>query len=561
MDRKEGKAYRLLYRNHIRKDVVLSTVSGVASTKESLVRHFDRDFPALDIITTKSFQVTPNPGNTGPVVVSPEEGDFGNSVGLRNPGMEYAYSYLSKLRSEGLGKILNVSVSASNPEDFITLVKKFDPVADMIELNFSCPHAAKGFGATIGSDEELVRTYVEKIHSATKDRRSLLIIKLTPNVPSIAKMAEIAIRSGADGVAAINTVGPREYFLDGHEILHNKLGGKGGASGEWVKEIAFDAVRSIRERIGDEPIILSMGGISTSEDVEKMLSCGADSVGIGSALARIHPGLWPSYFEALKKKEDVKSFFTMSHENLEYRKHRVTDISMYDEETVILTLDGESTCRAGEFVFLFLPGLGERPFSVARRKPLSFIIKVKGPFTEGVKKLREGDVIYMRGLSGAPVATEKAEKALLIGGGTGTVVLNLLAEKLEKEGTEMSFRIGVKCLPESGKGLLEDELRKYGKYVVVPDDGIPGRVLETIGKDDVDDKTVYYIVGPTLMMKKGADRLVSLGVSPEKINISVETMTMCGIGMCGECVVGDRLPCREGTFFSWKYITENGVEL
>ena len=53
-----------------------------------------------EIITTKSFQVRPNPGNREPVICETQEGNFGNSVGLRNPGMEVALPQLEKLRQE-----------------------------------------------------------------------------------------------------------------------------------------------------------------------------------------------------------------------------------------------------------------------------------------------------------------------------------------------------------------------------------------------------------------------------------------------------------------------------
>ena len=56
VDRENNKAYRILKGNHLRKNVILSTVSGVATTKEELVRLFDRSVKDVDIITTKSFQ-------------------------------------------------------------------------------------------------------------------------------------------------------------------------------------------------------------------------------------------------------------------------------------------------------------------------------------------------------------------------------------------------------------------------------------------------------------------------------------------------------------------------
>ena len=158
-----SKALELLKKNHLKKRMLLATVSGVASTKAELVELFDKEIPAVDIITTKSFQIVATSGNREPVVCSPSEGDFGNSVGLRNPGMDVAYRELKRIRDKGMRAILNISLAASNVDDFITLAKRFDPIADILELNFSCPHASAGFGASIGTDIDIAREYTEKI--------------------------------------------------------------------------------------------------------------------------------------------------------------------------------------------------------------------------------------------------------------------------------------------------------------------------------------------------------------------------------------------------------------
>ena len=556
----KNRAYETLHLNHKKGNVLLATVSGAVTTKKELISLFDRKVESVDIITTKSFQVKPNRGNPIPFITSPRLGDFGNSVGLRNHGMEMAYKELKALKDNGLRAILNVSVSANSVEDFITLVKKFDDVADMIELNLSCPHAQKGYGASIGQSKELVGIYIRGIREAFPEQKSLLIAKLTPNVENIGEIAKEAIDSGADGIAAINTVGPKEYYLDGKPILHNSLGGKGGASGEWIKEIALSKIKEIRDAIGDDPIILGMGGVSTSEDARNMIRAGADSVGIGSALSRVAMADYEAYFSSIKNGEDASKYLSLYHSNLEYVKHKVIDKTMYSEDTVILTLDGKADCKAGEFCFLFLHSVGERPFSVAKNDPLMFVIKVRGPFTSAIKDLNVGDDIYVRALMGKEIKNKKTENALLIGGGTGTVVLNLLAEKLKKENTRMDIRIALPSLKEGQKGLLEDDLKVYGKYQVVPDDGQPGRVLDTISQADIKGDTASYIVGPSVLMRKAADKLVSLGQDPSLIYISLERNTLCGVGLCGECVCGDKLTCKEGTFVSYDYILKNNLE-
>ena len=391
-------AQKLRY-NHKKGEIILATVSGVATTKPELVRLFDRKIDSIDIITTKSYQVTPNSGNREPIVCSPSAGNFGNSVGLRNPGMDAVYPELEAIRKSGMRALLNVSVSASNPDDFIALVKRFDPIADSIELNFSCPHAAKGFGASIGSDINIAREYAERIAKATSDRKSMLIIKLTPNVDNIGEIAKAVIDAGADGIAAINTVGPKLYIekSSGAPILNNKVGGKGGASGEWVKEKAIEAIREIRAAIGDEPIILGMGGVSKAEDAVRMIEAGADSVGIGSALSRVEPSDWNEYLGCIKRGEDAADL--LSDKNmLEYEKHQVTSVEHHGKDITILTLSGSADCHPGEFAFLWIPGKGEKPFSIARNNPLTFLIKKRGEFTSACAELKAGDYDFSRSI-------------------------------------------------------------------------------------------------------------------------------------------------------------------
>ena len=546
--------------NHKKGRIILSTVSGVGSTKDELIKLFDEKIPSVDIITTKSFQTVPNPGNREPIVCSPSPGDFGNSVGLRNPGMEKALPGIKALREAGLRAILNVSLSASNPEDFITLVKAFDPYADMLELNFSCPHAAAGFGASIGSDKDIAASYVEAIVKAYPERKALLIVKLTPNVPDIAEIAKAVIEKGADGIAAINTVGPKLYIEphSGAPILNNKLGGKGGASGEWVRDEALLCVRKIREAIGDYPIILGMGGVTRPADAKAMIEAGADSVGIGSALARVNPQRWEEYFHSMKSGDDVSSLLA-DDLPLHYTPHEIISMEMH-KDVMVMTLSGNMDAKAGEFVFLWIPGKGEKPFSVAVNDPLTFLIKKRGEFTSALFELKNGDTVYTRGLSGSPMVYKKTERALLIGGGTGAAVLPLIGDMLRKDGTLMDIRVGV-VENDNGKEPLEDVLSSYGKTMFVADDGKPGRVLDTIKPEDVAGDTSCYIVGPGKMMHKAAELLESLGVSDDSIYLSMEKNTMCGIGMCGECVCGGHLPCKEGTFFTWKTLKENKAEL
>ncbi|MGD9926671.1 MAG: dihydroorotate dehydrogenase, partial [Sphaerochaeta sp.] len=367
----------LLSKRHLNPDapVLLGTVSGVASTKPRLITYFDEKVQAISIITTKSFQVEVNPGNREPVICETSVGNFGNSVGLRNPGMEQALYELRKLRKEhSFSSYLNVSLSANSVEDFITLVKAFDEVADLVELNFSCPHASVGYGASIGCDQNIAAEYVRLIKEATKECKAPLFVKLTPNVDDIGLIAKAVVDSGADGLVAINTVGPIVHKDPGSglPILQNKLGGKGGSSGHHIYERALSAIREIRQACGDDVPLIGMGGVSSGSEAAALMASGADAVGIGSALGTVDQRTWPEYLAAVKREaeailhgdgsvQEQSPSYIINHRQMAYVKHQVLKSEQYGKDTRIITLDGTLDCKAGQFAFLWIPTIGEKP--------------------------------------------------------------------------------------------------------------------------------------------------------------------------------------------------------
>ncbi len=567
---------RLLRGRHLdpSQELLLSTVSGVASTKPALIKFFDREVPAVSIITTKSFQVTVNPGNREPVICETETGVFGNSVGLRNPGMEQALSELQRLRATySFLSLLNVSLSANTIEDFITLVKAFDEVADLVELNFSCPHVSSGYGAAIGCDPTIAASYVQAIKEATRECTAPLFIKLTPNVEDIGLIARRAVEAGADGLVAINTVGPIVHIdpVSGTPILQNNLGGKGGLSGRAVYREALQAIKAIREAVGPDVPLIGMGGVFTAEEAAEMIEAGSDAVGIGSALGCVDQRNWPEYLSAIKAGAEARargkvyegraaSSFLIDERQMAYERHIVQDVQQYGASTAIITLDGKLDCKAGQFAFLWLPQVGEKPFSVAHNEPLTFIVKERGPFSQALCALKVGDELFVRGLYGAELENRRTDRAILIGGGTGVAVLPSLARKLKEQGTEMTILIGTSEAAE-GKALLEDELSRYGSFCCIADDGRPGRVLDRLDDLSLSGDEAAYLVGPEIFMAIAARKLLARGIKKEHLSLSMERMTLCGIGMCGECACGDRLTCRWGTFMDWEYLEREAPSL
>lgn len=566
----------LLVKRHLDPEapVLLGTVSGVASTKPRLITYFDSKVSAISIITTKSFQVEVNPGNREPVICETSVGNFGNSVGLRNPGMEQALYEIGKLRKEHtFSSYLNVSLSANSVEDFITLVKAFDEVADLVELNFSCPHASAGYGASIGCDQNIAAEYVRLIKEATKECKAPLFVKLTPNVDDIGVIAKAVMDGGADGLVAINTVGPIVHKDpgSGFPILQNRLGGKGGSSGHHIYERALSAIKEIREACGDAIPLIGMGGVSSGAEAAALIASGADAVGIGSALGTVDQKVWPEYLSSVKREAEAiirgedsvkeqSTTYIIKHRQMAYEKHQVIKREQYGKDTCIITLDGTLDCKAGQFAFLWIPSIGEKPFSVAHNKPLTFIVKNRGPFSADLCGLQVGDEVFVRGLYGAQLNNEITKKALLLGGGTGVAVLPSLAEQLRRQGTEMDILVGTSETVE-GKALLEEELFTYGAFTCIADEGRPGRVLDLLDSISLDDDQACYLVGPEVFMAIACRKLLGRGIKEQNLYLSMERTTLCGIGMCGECACGDRLTCRWGTFMQYDYLAKEAPEL
>ena len=570
--------------------IPIATVSGVASTNTAMIEWFDRETDVA-VITTKSIQLDPNPGYREPIITEPHPGSFGNAVGLKNPGVEAAVEALTTLRRRHtLRARLIVSISGNGVDEFVALAARVAPVADMIELNYSCPHAASGYGADIGRDERAIEEITRAVVAASAG--VAVLVKVTPNVPDIARMAMIACAAGAAGIVAINTVGPERHLHaeTGSPILSHERGGK---SGRWVYETARDAIGAIREAIGAEPLVIGMGGVERREQVRELVRAGADVVGVGSALSRLHQRDWPAYLAALGKGDGTAAAehhpVMRDEAGMRYRAYRVRERRELGEELFELELDGELPFEPGQAVFLWVPGVGEKPFSPALATPATFLIRRRGATTRALGALDVGDTVYARGPYGDGHAPDRGVHAVIVGAGSGMALLPAIGRRVLAAGGTVRALIGTRE-PLAG-GAVEAALRRMGAVTAVPDMGRVGRVLSFIApevttRDDLS-RTRLYIVGPEPFMVAGAalaggttPTLVGEGgvarggesgtdvatrssttphgeaadpdmngvIPLSQIIVSLERPMRCGVGMCGECHCHGRLTCQYGTF-------------
>ena len=560
MPKSKQQTLEFLLENRIK----LGTVSGILTTKPNLIEWVDRNIPEIELITTKSYQVNPNQGNREPIIVEADIGCYGNAVGLKNPGMEQGHKDLAELRKRhDLRSYLNVSLSANCIDDFIKLVKKFEDVADMLELNFSCPHAAAGYGSSIGSDADIVKRYMQEIR---KNTSAILFPKLTPNVENIGEIAKAAIEGGADGISAINTVGPECYIepYTKKPVLYNPDGHVGGRSGEWIKEKAIECIKEIRKYIGKNTPIIGMGGISNGGDIRRMIKAGANVVGLGSIFARVEKEDLANFILSLKadSKNRTKTAedFLSNKRLAEYKPYKISNIRDVCKDLKIFELEGRIDYKASQFAFLWIPEIGEKPFSIAKNEPLTFLVRKKGAFTGAMFGLNIGDEIMIRGPYGKGAPDTFKKNAYIVAGGTGIAVVPKLAEALKKQNKNIKVYFGATKEKEI---IFKDEIERYAAFIPVTDNGVKGRVLgimENNLKNNLNgDNCCFYNIGPAAFMDRAMKIQENLGAYPENIYASLETNNMCGIGLCGECECGGKLTCKEGTFFSLDYLRKNKI--
>ncbi|HEV2116744.1 MAG TPA: dihydroorotate dehydrogenase [Terriglobales bacterium] len=236
------------------------------------------DVVALDKIggfVTKGLSKEPMAGNPTPRLYETAAGML-NAIGLQNIGARaFLQEKLPELRKLNTVVIANVfGHTREDYEETIQLLNEGEGIA-AYELNVSCPNTAAG-GMIFGCDIHLLDDVVSTAKRATWRP---VIVKLSPNVTSIATMAQIAEAAGADAISLVNTF--LAMSIDVETRRPRIANVTAGLSGPAIKPIAVRMVYEAAHAV-DIPVI-GIGGISTAADVVEFLLAGAVAVEIGTA--------------------------------------------------------------------------------------------------------------------------------------------------------------------------------------------------------------------------------------------------------------------------------------
>jgi len=225
---------------------------------------------------------------------------------------------------------------------------------------------------------------------------------------------------------------------------------------------------------------------------------------------------------------------------------RITEVTKENDYITTYKFECSIEARAGQFIMVWIPGVGERPMGVAETSPLTITVAHLGEFTNAMRKLKKGDPISFRGPFGNGFTEpRKDENVLLVGGGTGLVPLYLLGKKAKMKGAKVTVIFGARS-----KSLLfyQNRLKEIAdKLIITTDDGssgLKGTVMEGIKTVKKIDRV--YTCGPEKMMAAVVRWAAEKNIPCEA---SLERHMKCGLGICGSCMIGKYRVCADGPVF------------
>ena len=204
-------------------------------------------------------------------------------------------------------------------------------------------------------------------------------------------------------------------------------------------------------------------------------------------------------------------------------------------------------CKPGQFIMVWLPGIDEKPMAVSyySNKEFAFTSQAIGNFTNELDKLKKDDKLGIRGPYGNSFSIKA--NACVVAGGVGMSSVSTLIDALKNPLIIYGAR--------SKEHLIYLKRYKDKKMIVTTDDGSFGRkgfttdaLNEALSKSKI---KIVYTCGPEIMMKKVFEICQKHKVECEA---SLERYMACGFGICGKCMINDKIVCIDGPIFNSKQL-------
>jgi dihydroorotate dehydrogenase electron transfer subunit len=210
--------------------------------------------------------------------------------------------------------------------------------------------------------------------------------------------------------------------------------------------------------------------------------------------------------------------------------------------------------KPGQFIMLWIPGIDEKPYTISFHSKHQFAITIeaKGLFSQKAIELGKGDLIGIRGPFGNGFDLKDNTEIAVVAGGCGMATLSPLLEKMDQN-QDITFIHGAR----TREYILYPD-RFNIKRLICTDDGSLGHkgfVTDILEQEIVSGRCfdMVYACGPEIMM-------YNVFKICEKHNIdcqiSMERYMRCGFGVCGACVCGRQIVCKDGPVFGTKELKD-----
>jgi len=254
------------------------------------------------------------PGNPRPRMFRlPADRALVNRMGFNNDGAAAAAARLRR-RSRGPrgprgprgGPVVGVNIGKTRavPDqeaaaDYAASARAVADVADYVVVNVSSPNTPglRDLQATDRLRPVLVAVRSALDAGSAGGRRVPLLVKIAPDLAAedVDAVADLAVELGLDGVIATNTTVARGGLAS--SAAEVTAAGAGGLSGPPLREPALAVLRRLRERAGDQLVLIAAGGIETPDDAWERLTAGATLVQAYTGFIYGGP-LWPRRMHA-----------------------------------------------------------------------------------------------------------------------------------------------------------------------------------------------------------------------------------------------------------------------
>ena len=226
-------------------------------------------------IVVKGISLKPMEGNPPPRIVETPCGML-NAIGLANVGLEaFLSEKLPWLQELDTCVIVNIYGHSLDEYGAVAAGLKGVRGISALEVNISCPNVEQG-GMAFGTDPDMAARVTERV---LKETDKPVIVKLSPNVTDIRKIAKAVEKAGAHALSLINTL--TGMAIDVESRMPKLANGSGGLSGPAIRPVAVHMVHQVVRTV-NIPVI-GMGGILEPRDALEFLIAGAGAIQVGTA--------------------------------------------------------------------------------------------------------------------------------------------------------------------------------------------------------------------------------------------------------------------------------------